>query len=44
MNAREAMEALLEGKIVTAYGTADYRNKETGIIENKGQTETTWHE
>ena len=44
MNAREAMEALLEGKILTAYGTVDYRLNDTGIIEHRGHTAPAWHE
>ena len=44
MNAREAMEALLEGKILTAYGTVDYRLNDAGIIEQSGHTAPVWTE
>ena len=44
MNAREAMEALLEGKTLTAYDTVDYRLNDTGIIEHRGHTAPAWHE
>ena len=44
MNAREAMKALLDGKILTAYGSIDYRLNDAGIIEQSGHTAPAWHE
>ena len=44
MNAREAMEALLNGKTLTAYGTVDYRLNDEGIIEQSGHTAPGWTE
>ena len=44
MNAREAMDALLEGKILTAYGEVDYRLNDEGYIEQSGHTAPSWHE
>lgn len=44
MNAREAMQALLEGKILTAYGSVDYRLNDKGKIEQSGHDAPGWTE
>ena len=44
MNAREAMEALLNGKTLTAYGSVDYRLNDEGKIEQSGHTAPGWTE